>query len=503
MAFAINPPNTTLVDSRGNVRPEWYRFFANIQRILGGDAVQSLTRAPYITYAPSGFLTNEKPLSATSPIALDLGAEANLSLEPSGITADAYGSASQTISVTFDEFGRATGAEAFDLNTDNITEGTTNLFFTQERARESLSAGTGIDYDSATGEIAVDSAYLDATYALIDLSNVAGFTGTVSSFSGGPFEGNGLPAVYSTPQVFYNPSQSPTDDAHWKWVRRSPAGGTAGFVNSPLKSIVTTDAGTESYEWSFTGVVFNYANQGENVGGYLQGRMFAAGSTWGAVGEGCDLSNLSSAGRGELIGIEADCYFNHDDTDSKRTGLLVVAGDAIGGKTGVAGAPGYAVYGIRIVNQSGFAACKFQLGVFEAAATLRSFQAASTATEAYSITGSYTYGLDLSNGTVSTAAIRLKSGDKLFWTVFGTSRQYHDGTGVAVTSSLGALRFRTNDDGTYQSQMFTVATLPTAGIAGRRTSVSDANATTFYSAVAGGGANNVPVYDNGTNWVIA
>jgi len=52
--------------------------------------------------------------------------------------------------------------------------------------------------------------------------------------------------------------------------------------------------------------------------------------------------------------------------------------------------------------------------------------------------------------------------------------------------------------------VYTVATLPsavTSGV-GARTFVSDANATTFASIVAGGGANKVPVYSDGTNWRI-
>ena len=48
---------------------------------------------------------------------------------------------------------------------------------------------------------------------------------------------------------------------------------------------------------------------------------------------------------------------------------------------------------------------------------------------------------------------------------------------------------------------YTVATLPT-GVTGMRAYVTDANATTFLSTVAGGGANTVPVFYNGTNWVI-
>lgn len=46
------------------------------------------------------------------------------------------------------------------------------------------------------------------------------------------------------------------------------------------------------------------------------------------------------------------------------------------------------------------------------------------------------------------------------------------------------------------------ASLPAAGVAGRRHFVTDANATTFASIVAGGGANKIAVYDDGTNWRI-
>lgn len=50
----------------------------------------------------------------------------------------------------------------------------------------------------------------------------------------------------------------------------------------------------------------------------------------------------------------------------------------------------------------------------------------------------------------------------------------------------------------------TVANLPSAATAGAgaRAMVSDATATTFASTVAGGGANIVPCYSDGTNWKI-
>jgi len=52
--------------------------------------------------------------------------------------------------------------------------------------------------------------------------------------------------------------------------------------------------------------------------------------------------------------------------------------------------------------------------------------------------------------------------------------------------------------------VYTVATLPSAATSGvgARGFVSDATATTFASTVAGGGANKVPVYSDGTNWKI-
>lgn len=34
--FPINPPRTQMVDANGNVQPEWYRFFVQIQQRIGG-----------------------------------------------------------------------------------------------------------------------------------------------------------------------------------------------------------------------------------------------------------------------------------------------------------------------------------------------------------------------------------------------------------------------------------------------------------------------------------
>jgi len=70
---------------------------------------------------------------------------------------------------------------------------------------------------------------------------------------------------------------------------------------------------------------------------------------------------------------------------------------------------------------------------------------------------------------------------------------------TGVTTHLG--RFETT---TAKLTPTTVASLPSATTvgAGGKAFVSDANATTFASIVAGGGSNNVPVYSDGTNWRI-
>lgn len=74
------------------------------------------------------------------------------------------------------------------------------------------------------------------------------------------------------------------------------------------------------------------------------------------------------------------------------------------------------------------------------------------------------------------------------------------------------MQFRLADDSgdapitvsTVRTMPVTVSALPAASTAGEgaRAWVTDANATTYASIVAGGGSNKVPVYSDGTNWRI-
>jgi len=58
--------------------------------------------------------------------------------------------------------------------TDNLTEGSTNKYFSQALARQSLSAGTGISYDSNTGVITNTSINTDTTYTINASSTTGG-----------------------------------------------------------------------------------------------------------------------------------------------------------------------------------------------------------------------------------------------------------------------------------------------------------------------------------------
>ena len=48
------------------------------------------------------------------------------------------------------------GTTGTKVNTDNLTEGSTNLYHTTARARASVSAGTGLTYSSGSGVVAID-----------------------------------------------------------------------------------------------------------------------------------------------------------------------------------------------------------------------------------------------------------------------------------------------------------------------------------------------------------
>lgn len=146
MAFTINPPNSPIVDNRGVLTPEWYRFLAAVQRVIGSDLVEQLQQARYVTWAAETILPNDRLLAAGTGMDLTVDAtSASFSLENTAVTPATYGAITKAVTFTVDQQGRLTAASEADLNTDNITEGVTNLFYTDARAQAAITAGTGID----------------------------------------------------------------------------------------------------------------------------------------------------------------------------------------------------------------------------------------------------------------------------------------------------------------------------------------------------------------------
>lgn len=85
----------------------------------------------------------------------------------------------ESVTSVFGRFGTVV-AQNGDYTSDQVTEGTTNLYYTNARSRAALSAGTGISYDSATGVISSAGGSVTS----VGLSMPTAFTVTNSPVTG-------------------------------------------------------------------------------------------------------------------------------------------------------------------------------------------------------------------------------------------------------------------------------------------------------------------------------
>jgi hypothetical protein len=179
MQYAINPPNTPFIDSRGYMRPEWYRFL--VQSKAQGDGV---TDAGVIT---TGGDDTVFPNSRTLEVAsgeltkTDVAPDLTLGLADAG-TAGTDGSATETIAVTRDAKGRVTSVTVYALESGHVVE-TTNLYYTDGRARAAISGTAPISYNNTTGVISLAASGVTAgTYSPV-VSVTVDATGRITAIS--------------------------------------------------------------------------------------------------------------------------------------------------------------------------------------------------------------------------------------------------------------------------------------------------------------------------------
>jgi len=112
---------------------------------------------------PTGFAISGNPITTSGTLALAFASGYSLPTNATqanwttayndSITAFSYNTSTGVLTLTQQDVGTLTATVTLQpFSTTNLTEGT-NLYFTTTRARQSLSAGTGISYDNSTGVI--------------------------------------------------------------------------------------------------------------------------------------------------------------------------------------------------------------------------------------------------------------------------------------------------------------------------------------------------------------
>jgi len=280
--------------------PETIRAFESLDT---GNAdleavVSQMRDAAVLVLSLTDAFTNQRVVTSDGEVEItDGGAGGSLTfgLSDTGVSAGVYGSAAHTVQFTVNAKGRLSLAQAHALNSDNVTEGVTNLFFTNARARSALSSGAGMAYDSATGVIAA---------------------GTVlAAYAGG-----------DTPSPFTLGIVDSVDAAAW---RAAIGAGTSTVTPSALTktddtNVTLTLGGTPSTALiAATSLTLGWA-------GTLS---VARGGTGGGSASGTLLDNISGfASTGQIVRTGAGSY-------AFRTLTAPAAGITVSNGSGVSGNP--------------------------------------------------------------------------------------------------------------------------------------------------------------------
>jgi hypothetical protein len=203
------------------------------------------------------------------------------------------------------------------------------------------------------------------------------------------------------------------------------SGGTAGFVNAASVARTTTGASETSFEWTTLSIMNNYSAAGENVAFYGQGNKRAVGGTWAGVLEARDFTQTPNP-VGGLVGLEVDVFANGTDTGIERIGIDVVAGKGVSSGTLPTVGVGLRMGPVNASSTNG----QYSNGIQLLGNMTTGINLACSGTWGVYATGSLSVGIDLSNATISTSAIRIKNGDNMAFDAASVYRLRHNSSGV-------------------------------------------------------------------------
>jgi len=164
------------------------------------------------------------------------------------VTANLIGNVTGNLTgdVTGDVTGNLTGdvtgtvSDVSNHDTDDISEGATNQYFTTARARGSLSASGDVSYNSSTGVISFSETYSTAAELLTAIKTVDGSgSGLDADTLDGLTSGEFLTTSSVSPTAFA--STSATAYATSDYGNLTNDTGTAGFVNEPIRATAYQD----------------------------------------------------------------------------------------------------------------------------------------------------------------------------------------------------------------------------------------------------------------------
>lgn len=302
----------------------------------------------------------------------------------------------------------------------------------------------------------------------------------LTALPGATFSGAGATALGFTAGALRQQIQMNTSGSDFanQYFRRNAnhSGGSPTSVSNCLNvATYVTNAGATNLEWAFTAYMNNSATAGQNVAAYMQAvKNNGAGATWGADIELIESTATNNPTTGS-VALELDMSVNGTDSLQNRVGCdLVVRKYNAGGAAAVAG------WGFRV--QAGGSAGSLVTAAFGIGSGM-----------------SATYGLDTSQGTVVTAAVRMAAGQPIAFDAGAVNQLNYDGTGLQYKVS-GSSASRLNADGSIQfggaalgiKLSGTTAGTATAGVSG----APPAQVVGYLTAVVTGTTVKIPYYAN-------